>query len=83
MHLSRYLLLSDILIFVKIIKKMILCVAFWNASAEGLVTYRDPTQLLSWVGSLSVLICDRGLRLEFWCFLRLISLVSNREMSKI
>ena len=35
MHLSRDLLLLDILIFVKIIKEKILCVAFWNASAEG------------------------------------------------
>ena len=35
MDLSRDLLLLDILIFVKTIKGMILCVAFWNASAEG------------------------------------------------
>ena len=35
-HVSRDLLLSDILIFVKIIKEMILCVALWNASAEGI-----------------------------------------------
>ena len=35
MHLSRDLLLLDILIFVKIIKEKILCVAFWNASAKG------------------------------------------------
>ena len=34
-HLSRDLLLSDILIFVKFIKEIILCVALWNASAEG------------------------------------------------
>ena len=31
----------------------------------------------------TVLICDQGLRLEFWGFSRLISLVSNLEMSKI
>ena len=36
MHLSRDLLLVvDILIFVKVINEMILCIAFWNASAEG------------------------------------------------
>ena len=46
-------------------------------------TQLKSTVELSWVGSLSVSICDRGLRLEFWCFLRLISLVSNLEMSKI
>ena len=34
-HLSRDLLLLDILIFVKFIKEIILCVALWNASAEG------------------------------------------------
>ena len=34
-HLSRNLFLSDILTFVKIIKEMILCVALWNASADG------------------------------------------------
>ena len=37
-HLSRDMLLSDILIFVEIIKEMILCVALWNASAEQLIT---------------------------------------------
>ena len=35
MHLSRDFLLLDILIFVKILKEIILYVAFWNASAEG------------------------------------------------
>ena len=34
-HLSRDLLLSDILIFVKIIKEMILCVSLLNTCAEG------------------------------------------------
>ena len=34
-HLSRDLLLSDILKFVKILKEIILCVALWNASDEG------------------------------------------------
>ena len=33
-QLSRPLLLLDILIFVRIIKEIILCVALWNASAE-------------------------------------------------
>ena len=45
---------------------------------KGPVTYIE-TQLNSTVE----LICDLGLRLEFWCFPRLISLVSNLEMSKI
>ena len=36
MHVSRDLFLLDILIFVKIIREMIFCVAFWNASAEAL-----------------------------------------------
>ena len=38
-HLSRDLLLSDILVFVNIIKEMILCVALRNASAKALVVY--------------------------------------------
>ena len=34
MHLSRDLLLLDILIFVEIMKEMILCVASWNAKCR-------------------------------------------------
>ena len=45
-HISRDLLLSDILIFVKIIKEMILCVALWNASAEGTCSHLPQVCLL-------------------------------------
>ena len=51
-HLSRDLLLSDILIFVKIIKEMILlCVALWNASAKGTCNceYEIGTSVVVWV----------------------------------
>ena len=34
-HLSKDLFLSDILIFVNIMKEKMLCVALWSASAEG------------------------------------------------
>ena len=37
MHLSRDLLLVDVLIFVNIIKEIIVCVVFVNASAEGIL----------------------------------------------
>ena len=40
-HSSRDFLLSDILIFVKIIKEMILCVALWNTCAEGTCVYEE------------------------------------------
>ena len=46
-HLSRELLSLDILIFVKIVKEMILCVALWNASAE--VWIKETSNLTSTV----------------------------------
>ena len=46
-HLSRDLLLSDILIFVIIIKEIILCVALSNASAEGTCSILNIASVLS------------------------------------